>query len=636
MSTNSNDSADNRFCPCNLLVIDSDRENNLKIQETLKKQGLKVHSAICGEEGLKKAAKIENALILLSYQLDDMKAEDLVKKLKKVKGCHPLIIMVESHDEKHAAQMLRKGAHEYLIKESGFLDILPALIEKTIHEITIQSELINLKEALRISEEKYNFVFENASIPMAILGINDTFLMVNGAFQKLSGFKKKELEGKTNWKSLVYQRDLKKIENPRILSLAAPGISLVNYEFRLLSKLDIMKDIFLTVSCLPKHKWKIASFLDVSAIKQTEKALQQSEKQFQSLIKNIPGIVYLCSCDEHWTMHYMVKEVERISGYPASDFINNNVRSYASIVHPDDLEMVEEAIRKGVEANKPYEMEYRIIRKDGQIIWVFEKGQRVYNDENKMWLNGIIFDITERKQTSVALDIATQEWQVTFDTIPSAVFLLNRECRVMKCNHAATKLLNRKKNDIIGKRYCVDFDNFSDSSGDNLFMKMLKSGRKKKQIKEFGGKIYNFTIVPIKTPHGDIYGSVLISENITKIKKAEQEIKDKNKELESIFHTAPVGMGVVSQRVLMNVNDEICRLCGYTKKELLGKSVENLYPDRETFLKVGKLYQNTTGRQITILESSFKRKDGSIFRAKLRISPINNEINGFTFTAVEI
>lgn len=239
-------------------------------------------------------------------------------------------------------------------------------------------------------------------------------------------------------------------------------------------------------------------------------ALKQSQRQFQSLVKNIPGIIYLCYYDEHWTMHYMVKEIENISGYPASDFINNNVRSYASIIHPDDVDLVDKAIEEGVSKNKPYEIEYRIIRKDGEIVWVYEKGQKVPGHDDKIWLNGIIFDNNEHKQTAIALDIATEEWRVTFDAIPHAVFLLNRECRIMKCNCSAETLLGKKKKELIGQRYCKVIDGKDEPSKNDPYMQMLKSGHKESIIRSLGEKNVEFTISPILDPKGEIYGSVLL------------------------------------------------------------------------------------------------------------------------------
>jgi len=133
-------------------------------------------------------------------------------------------------------------------------------------------------------------------------------------------------------------------------------------------------------------------------------ALRESEEKFRSLTSNIPGAVYRSTNDPDWTMEIISDEIEEISGYNASDFIQNRVRTYASIIHPDDRKMVEEIVQKGISEHVPYIIEYRIVRSDGNIRWVYEKGQGIFSDGGKLlWLDGAIFDITERKRAEEEL-----------------------------------------------------------------------------------------------------------------------------------------------------------------------------------------------------------------------------------------
>ncbi len=367
-----------------------------------------------------------------------------------------------------------------------------------------------------------------------------------------------------------------------------------------------------------------------------KKTLRQSQRQFQSLIKNIPGIVYLCYYDKDWTMQYIVKEIEKISGYPASDFINNNVRSYASIIHPDDVDLVEQVVTKGVSENKPFEMEYRLIRKNGEIAWVYEKGQRVPGLDDKVWLSGIIFDITRQKQTAIALDIASREWQVTFDAIPSAVFLLNREFQIMKCNRSAEVLLGKNKDKLVGKRYCKIIDNQDIPPADGPYMRMMKSRKKESTIRSIGNKEVEFTIVPIINPEGEIYGSVLLAVDISKLKKTEIMLRNQKKELKSIFHTAPIGIGVVSERKFIQVNEQFCKLSGYSSKELIGKSTRIVYISDKEYERIGHGYESINGDKIATLQTYIKRKDGKEIKVSLNLSALNIDINGFTFTVMPI
>jgi PAS domain S-box-containing protein len=130
-----------------------------------------------------------------------------------------------------------------------------------------------------------------------------------------------------------------------------------------------------------------------------EKSLKESEEKFRTLVDNIPGITYRCAYDKNWTMEYISDEVERITGYKASDFIKNNIRSYASIIHPDDVKYVESAAAEGVKNRTAYTIEYRIIDTKGEEHWVYERGQGIFKDDGSVaWLDGTIFDVTEHKK----------------------------------------------------------------------------------------------------------------------------------------------------------------------------------------------------------------------------------------------
>ena len=131
--------------------------------------------------------------------------------------------------------------------------------------------------------------------------------------------------------------------------------------------------------------------------------LRANEALLRSLVANIPGCVYRCECDEHWTMHWLSDEIEEISGYPASDFIDSAVRTFMSVVHPDDHEQVQRAVKEGVDARRPFTLEYRILRRDGGIRWVLERGQLQEVGDGRRWLDGAIFDITTRRAAEQAL-----------------------------------------------------------------------------------------------------------------------------------------------------------------------------------------------------------------------------------------
>jgi len=131
---------------------------------------------------------------------------------------------------------------------------------------------------------------------------------------------------------------------------------------------------------------------------------------FEGLIQNIPAIFYRCACDKSWTTHFMNNAIEDLTGYPASDFIENKVRTFTSIIHSDDSRKVSFSILNAISNEQRWEIEYRLITTAGEIKWVAETGVGIYSEAGKLeYLDGFIQDISERKKMELALKTSEQQ-----------------------------------------------------------------------------------------------------------------------------------------------------------------------------------------------------------------------------------
>jgi PAS domain S-box-containing protein len=142
----------------------------------------------------------------------------------------------------------------------------------------------------------------------------------------------------------------------------------------------------------------------VNQIEAQQIELKNNHDQFFALVSNIPGVTYRCALDANWTMLFMSGLVKELTGYPLSDFIQNTVRTYASIIHPDDVENVDIEVNAAIKNNRSYIIEYRIIHKSSEIRWVHERGRGIKdNDGNICFLDGFILDISDKKQAEIKL-----------------------------------------------------------------------------------------------------------------------------------------------------------------------------------------------------------------------------------------
>ncbi|WP_165830430.1 PAS domain S-box protein [Flavobacterium aquariorum] len=128
-----------------------------------------------------------------------------------------------------------------------------------------------------------------------------------------------------------------------------------------------------------------------------EAIIEESEERFRLLANNIPGTVFLSNYDEKYTKIYLNDEIEKLTGYPKSDFLENKIY-FIDLILSQDLENVLLKNKIALEEKKPLHVIYRIIHKNGSIVWVEEFGDSIIKNGEIAFMEGILIDITEKKK----------------------------------------------------------------------------------------------------------------------------------------------------------------------------------------------------------------------------------------------
>jgi diguanylate cyclase (GGDEF)-like protein/PAS domain S-box-containing protein len=175
----------------------------------------------------------------------------------------------------------------------------------------------------------------------------------------------------------------------------------------------------------------IGSWVDITLRKQTEMELEESEKRYRNFVNNFHGIAYRGTLD--FTPIFCHGSVEKITGYSEKDFLLG-APSWDKIIFPDDLpKTYEEAEKMRTISNYTYQREYRIIRKDGQIRWVYETAHNICDhSDTPLFIEGALFDITDRKNAEETLkknELALQNERkfidAALDTLPDTLFVFD-------------------------------------------------------------------------------------------------------------------------------------------------------------------------------------------------------------------
>ena len=153
----------------------------------------------------------------------------------------------------------------------------------------------------------------------------------------------------------------------------------------------------------------------------------------ESVASRLNGFFYRCQNDAGYTMLFMTDGIEIMTGYPASDFINNRVRTFASTVDPRDIGSVDAAVGSAVERKTKWEIDYRLIKRDGKPLWIHESGAGIFDDQGQLlFLEGVCIDISPQKEQEGKLEQLVGRISGTSNDIVEAVQHILGELRTLK------------------------------------------------------------------------------------------------------------------------------------------------------------------------------------------------------------
>lgn len=128
----------------------------------------------------------------------------------------------------------------------------------------------------------------------------------------------------------------------------------------------------------------------------TNAALTAAEEKYRTLIERVPDVIWTCNADGMLT--FMTRNVVKILGYTSEELTCETLEVRQLRIHPDDRARVQHSFQECLEQGTPFDLEYRHQRKDAKWIWVRERGTAVYESNRIRCIEGILSDITERKQ----------------------------------------------------------------------------------------------------------------------------------------------------------------------------------------------------------------------------------------------
>lgn len=330
------------------------------------------------------------------------------------------------------------------------------------------------------------------------------------------------------------------------------------------------------------------TFQDIDDQVKLVQTIKDKELQYRTLISNISSVTFRCLNDANWTMIFISDAVEQLTGYPAEDFILNNKRSFAEIIHLEDRGFLNVNPN---EINREYVIEYRIINKNNEIVWVNEKSRWYFDEvEKRFLLDGIISNITERKHAEIALVQSFEELKNTQTQLLAIQVEQEKFVNLVKYSGAYIGMSDMRGNLIFLNKKAKEISGL----GDNYEGMIAKDCHS-----EAGKLLLDTTIVPQVLENGMWQGEHdLVNSKTKEIKYTDATtfiVKDPLSKKAIAFATIQIDISerkkaeaqlLENQRELVYKSEMLSAIAKTTEKLLVSKNIEETLS--ETFKLIGE------------------------------------------------
>jgi PAS domain S-box-containing protein len=269
--------------------------------------------------------------------------------------------------------------------------------------------------------------------------------------------------------------------------------------------------------------------IDIHERKLAEEALQASEEKYRSLVENINEVIY--AIDENGIVNYVSSAIKPMTDYEPSEIEG---RHFSNFIYGADTERIVGRFDEAL-SGQQRPTEYRILTKAGTHRWVRTFSKPAMEEGRAVGLRGVLSDITEYKQTEAELRESERRYRDLLETMNEGFRMIDEQGLITYVNKKLGEMLGYKAEEIIGRKATEFLDEQSRKVWAREFEKRQKrhsSPYELSFIRKDGERVP--TIVsprPTFDEKGTFRGSYSVITDISHVKKTEQALRDREKEL---------------------------------------------------------------------------------------------------------
>ena len=339
----------------------------------------------------------------------------------------------------------RSHTPEQLTAETGFFD-------DAVSELLTDATLLETRYAEL--EARYRGIIDRLPAVLYIDGVEEDKPMIDvgpGIIDLFGTTPEEWLAESEGWRELLHPEDLQRVTEASERSVATGDP--FHEQYRAIRRdgreVWIREDAVLVHDPDGTPRFWLGLMFDVTSSVHTERALADAQTKYGTLVEQIPAIVYVDLADHQMTTSYVSPQIEALLGITPQEYVSEPDLWYSHL-HPEDQAAALATYLQGRTAGEPFTYEYRLIARDGRVVW-FRDSAIVVRDERgePAYIHGVMLDITDRKEAEEQIAFLAYHDKLT--GLPN---------RVLFDELLELSLARARRHDLGVAVISVDIDNF--------------------------------------------------------------------------------------------------------------------------------------------------------------------------------
>lgn len=494
-----------------------------------------------------------------------------------------------------------------------------------LHGVTRNiSDRVRAEDALRKSEARFAQTARQSRAFVWEVDADGLYMFVTPVVEDVLGYRPDEIAGRLHFYDL---HPAEGREAFRTAAFAAIGRheKFLDYENPMVAKDG--RTIWVSTNAIPLLDKNGALLgyrgvdIDVTARKQAEEALRESETRARAIHDNLPGgLVYQVDTGEDGRQRqftFISQGVETLHGIAVAEAMQDAQAIYGQVAQ-EDLPRLVELEERAIAAMAPFQAEVRIRLPSGQTRWsLFASAPRRLPNGHLLW-DGIELDITERKQAEEALRQSEARFAATTQASRAYVWEVDPTGLITYISPMVQEVLGFRPEEIVGHLHFYDLPPEEDREeikrhGLGLMARReVIRGFENRNVAQDGRLVWlSSSASPLFGPDGTFQGYQGIDTDISARKQAEEALKASEVRYRELVELAVDGILLGSpEGIITQANAYMCALAGRTAEELIGKHILDLL-DPESVDRNPLRFDLLQQGQVVVRERKIRRPDAA-------------------------